>query len=133
MDPQKVQELVSLKMSNIYPPNSTKSERYILKRRAESYQVIGKANHTAALYPLHYNILKCMLKCLWKCFPNTSARGRKTNINMALQRLFAPHRRPIIIFVEFHASAIGAHCGIEKTMHAILQRFYCPEIGRAHV
>ena len=30
------------------------------------------------------------------------------------------------IFVEFHASAIGAHCGVDKTMHAILQRHYWP-------
>uniref|UniRef100_A0A3Q3FUA3 Integrase catalytic domain-containing protein n=1 Tax=Labrus bergylta TaxID=56723 RepID=A0A3Q3FUA3_9LABR len=30
------------------------------------------------------------------------------------------------IFVEFHGSAIGAHCGIDKTMHAIIQRYYWP-------
>ena len=28
------------------------------------------------------------------------------------------------IFVEFHDSAIGAHCGIDKTLDAILQRYY---------
>ena len=67
MDPQKVQEIVSLKMNNIFlqiPPRV----RDVLKR-AESYQVISEANHTTALYPLHYNILKYMLKCLWQCVP----------------------------------------------------------------
>lgn len=28
--------------------------------------------------------------------------------------------------MEFHASAIGAHCGVEKTMHAIIRRYYWP-------
>ena len=67
-----------------------------------------------------------MLKCLWKCVPITSARGRKTNSNMAFAKVVCTPQEANNIFVEFHASAIGAHCGIEKTMHAILQRFYWP-------
>ncbi len=30
------------------------------------------------------------------------------------------------IFLEVHASAIGAHCGIEKTTHAVLRWYYWP-------
>lgn len=32
------------------------------------------------------------------------------------------------IFLEFHASAVEAHCGVDKTMHAILQQYYWPDI-----
>lgn len=30
------------------------------------------------------------------------------------------------IFIEFHSSDIGAHCGIEKTHNAIISRYYWP-------
>ena len=54
MDPQKVKEILDFKLENIYPPNFTKNQCYVLKQRAESYQLINKANHTTALYPLRY-------------------------------------------------------------------------------
>ena len=34
------------------------------------------------------------------------------------------------IFVEFHASAIGAHCGINKTKDAISKRFGRRKMGK---
>ena len=55
MDPQKVKEILDLKLKNLYPPNATKNQRYVLKRRAESYQLKGKTNLT--MYPLCYCIL----------------------------------------------------------------------------
>lgn len=32
------------------------------------------------------------------------------------------------IFVAFHVSAFGTYCGVDKTMHAIIQNFYWPGI-----
>lgn len=54
MDPQKVKEILDFKERNIFPPNFTKSQRYILKRRAESYHLLGKINYTIALHPMLY-------------------------------------------------------------------------------
>lgn len=46
MDPQKVKEILDLKLKNINPPSFTKNQHYVLKQGAESYQLKGKANHT---------------------------------------------------------------------------------------
>ena len=31
-----------------------------------------------------------------------------------------------LIFKELHCSPLGSHCGVEKTHHAIISRYYWP-------
>ena len=42
-DKQKVEELLGYKQNNVFPPHFTQKERYVLKRRAQSYQLMGKS------------------------------------------------------------------------------------------
>lgn len=64
MDPWKVKEIFDLKLKNIYPPNSTKNQRYVLKRRAESYCVIEFLNVMSNVY-LSEVSCQCYWDSLW--------------------------------------------------------------------
>ena len=56
MDPQKVQEIVSLKLKNIYPPNVTKSERSRVQHAAFWFHLLCFAQ----LFPLGGDIVQAL-------------------------------------------------------------------------
>lgn len=41
MDPQIVKEILELKLHNKYPENSTSRDRFIIKRRADTFRIKG--------------------------------------------------------------------------------------------
>ena len=51
---------------------------------------------------------------------------RKKNRGEHVAKVVTTKEEAHKIFTDLHSSDIGAHCGIDKTHHAIIQRFYWP-------
>ena len=76
-------------------------------------------------------MLTCMLKCSWQCVPLDGelyyqCHRKQDEEQHRLAKVVLTPQEAEDLFVEFHASAIGAHCGVDKTLHAIHQRYYWP-------
>ncbi|XP_069506613.1 uncharacterized protein [Ambystoma mexicanum] len=102
MDPTKMQEIKNYKTTSTYPPGASKQEKLVIRRRASKFEVSG-----GDLYYVSFG-----------------KDGRKIS-----SKVVSTTEEANEIFVDFHASATGAHCGIRKTCHAISQRYYWPNMN----
>ncbi|KAJ8011597.1 hypothetical protein DPEC_G00059910 [Dallia pectoralis] len=100
MDPKIVKEVLDFKLHNQYPEGLTSKEKYVIKRRAETFRI-----KEGDLY--------------YMC-------RRKRNQAQHLAKVVLTAEEANSIFEEFHCSQLGGHCGSEKTHSAIISRYYWP-------
>ncbi|MEQ2301560.1 hypothetical protein AMECASPLE_037278, partial [Ameca splendens] len=99
MDSVEYETLLNYKVKGEYPQHSTKQQKYVIRRKASSYNTEGN--------DLFY----------------VRQKGSLTSTKVKVIKGAEEAER---IFVEFHASPTGAHCGQIKTIDAISRRFYWP-------
>ncbi|KAK7879084.1 hypothetical protein WMY93_034133 [Mugilogobius chulae] len=101
MDPVKVNQLVEFLASGSLPAGpENQALRDSIRQRAKNYVLRVNGN-------LHY-----------------ICRRRKERVHLA--KVVLTSKEANDIFIEFHSSAIGGHCGWEKTHRAIIDRYYWP-------
>ncbi|XP_034054773.1 uncharacterized protein LOC117534630 isoform X2 [Gymnodraco acuticeps] len=100
MEPRIVKEILDLKVHHQYPEGSTKNEKYVMKRRADTFRIKDGE--------LYY-ICRC-----------------KQNKAEHLAKVVSTAEEANHVFEEFHCSNIGGHCGLEKTHCALIARYYWP-------
>ncbi|KAL7383539.1 hypothetical protein ABVT39_012776 [Epinephelus coioides] len=100
MDPKIMKEVLELKLHNRYPEGSTSRDRFVIRRRADTFRI-----KDGDLYYI------CR---------------RKQNKAEHLAKVVSTAEEASNLFVEFHASDLGGHCGVEKTHSAIIARYYWP-------
>ncbi|KAL7370610.1 hypothetical protein ABVT39_005719 [Epinephelus coioides] len=100
MDPKIMKEVLELKLHNRYPEGSTSRDRFVIRRRADTFRI-----KDGDLYFI------CR---------------RKQNKAEHLAKVVSTAEEASNLFVEFHASDLGGHCGVEKTHSAIIARYYWP-------
>ncbi|XP_072562184.1 uncharacterized protein [Paramormyrops kingsleyae] len=103
MDPQLVKEIFDLLIKGEYPKNFSKHQRYSLRRRSSNFSIIDG--------DLYY----------------TRNKGSDEEVRAKVVR---GAEEADELFIQFHSSGIGAHCGQLKTRDAISQRFYWPGMSR---
>ncbi|KAL7380000.1 hypothetical protein ABVT39_009651 [Epinephelus coioides] len=102
MDPKIMKESLELKLHNRYPEGSTSRDRFVINRRADTFRI-----KDGDLYYI------CR---------------RKQNKAEHLAKVVSTAEEANNLFVEFHASDVGGHCGVEKTHSAIIARYYWPDM-----
>ncbi|KAJ8004700.1 hypothetical protein DPEC_G00139030 [Dallia pectoralis] len=102
MDPKIVKEVLDFKLHNQYAEGLTSKEKYVIKRRAETFRI-----KDGDLY--------------YMC-------RRKRNQAQHLAKVVLTAEEANSIFEEFHCSQLGGHCGSEKTHSAIISRYYWPRM-----
>ncbi|KAL7396473.1 hypothetical protein ABVT39_006364 [Epinephelus coioides] len=100
MDPKIMKEVLELKLHNRYPEGSTSRDRFVIRRRADTFRI-----KDGDLYYI------CR---------------RKQNKAEHLAKVVSTAEEASNLFVEFHASDLGGHCGVEKTHSAIIACYYWP-------
>ncbi|RXN13050.1 gag-pol fusion [Labeo rohita] len=101
MDPKLFEQIFNYKTRGIYPFGIKKEQKYVIRRRSSNFQVDDdKLYHVS----------------------------KKKNVELR-RKVVVGRKEANQIFVEFHASPYGAHCGTEKTKLAISSRFYWPGMG----
>ncbi|KAL7390783.1 hypothetical protein ABVT39_027771 [Epinephelus coioides] len=99
MDPTDYERIIKYKMKNEYPANFSKSEKFLLQRKASLYAIEG-----GELYYWRYKGTAKTIKTKVVCGADEANK----------------------IFVEFHDSPTGAHTDQTKTRESISKRFYWP-------
>ena len=111
------------------PPGFTKEQRCVLKQRAESYEVRGKANGTV----FHYVNVSNAVSNVNAIHPLDGelyyfCRRKQDEQQHHYAKVVSNPEEANWLFVHFHAGPHGEHCGVDRTLHAILQRFWWPGI-----
>ncbi|XP_049328588.1 gypsy retrotransposon integrase-like protein 1 [Astyanax mexicanus] len=99
MDSKTAKEIREFLLTGKYPDVFDKHQRYILRRRASNFCITDNE-----LYYIRH-------------------RGTEKECKV---KVVCSAAEADALFVEFHSSGIGAHCGQIKTRDAISQRFYWP-------
>ncbi|KAF3834090.1 hypothetical protein F7725_025294 [Dissostichus mawsoni] len=100
MEPIHVKELMDLKLQNVFPEGLSSHQRFVIKRRAETFRIKDGE--------LHYIC------------------RRKRDMAEHLAKVVLSSEEADKLFKEFHCSQLGGHYAIEKTHGAIIKRFYWP-------